>query len=451
MKSFSFKLVLLASIALIGFNAMAQLPKITKPKITTPTISMPNSGGGSNSGGSTPSVLVKDPSGLFTNVTDDPSAQSHRRIAAENLEKMDSWFKSGTVDYDDLSKLLFENERELGYVVKLEPKVDRSKYDARYLPLKARAEKEDAIYKQAVELEKTLKNEFNASAEFEKHNPMTFRTESYGAHQQCYCRNDKADVKPLADYEATKKQYLDLTAQLTGYKDEGTQNLITNMASCYKNGNSYAVWASKENLNEAVVAYSTTTKPAEPKKVITRCEEYLAALGRVETDNSFPFDAATKTAIAEGKAACNKTKADAETYISSGEFQKYKDKVRAEQAAKEFMPAAKGHNTTLEAGAATFIKGTEYAEYLVRIEESPVVSTMRTVMETEDYYVHKNDIGIPEYQYHEFTVAYKAKDGRCYKATVYATYTYKGGGTYATVPKWSADAPVELACANVTK
>ena len=76
---------------------------------------------------------------------------------------------------------------------------------------------------------------------------------------------------------------------------------------------------------------------------------------------------------------------------------------------------------------------------------------MRTVMETEDYYVHKNDIGIPEYQYHEFTVAYKAKDGRCYKATVYATYTYKGGGTYATVPKWSANEPIELSCANVAK
>lgn len=48
-------------------------------------------------------------------------------------------------------------------------------------------------------------------------------------------------------------------------------------------------------------------------------------------------------------------------------------------------------------------------------------------------------------------VSFKAKDGKCYMAAVYASYTYKGGGTYANEPTWGADRPEEMACENASK
>jgi hypothetical protein len=97
-----------------------------------------------------------------------------------------------------------------------------------------------------------------------------------------------------------------------------------------------------------------------------------------------------------------------------------------------------------------YIKDVEFAEYVGDGDEKPV-TTLRAVTVTVEPIVSHNEFGIPKWQYHEIWVAYKGKTGKCYRVPVYATYTYKGGGTYATVPNWSADSPEEMACGNVTK
>jgi hypothetical protein len=105
----------------------------------------------------------------------------------------------------------------------------------------------------------------------------------------------------------------------------------------------------------------------------------------------------------------------------------------------------------LEAGAINYVKGAEYTEYLTGRKDSPVASTFRAITATATPYVKKNEYGLPLYEYHELWVAFKGKDGKCYRCAVYASYTYKGGGTYATVPTWGGDAPEEMACDNVLK
>jgi hypothetical protein len=427
------------------FNAYGQLPKISKPKIN---VSVP---GNSDVKASDVGLGGKDPSGLFKNITNDESANVHRKNAVTNLSAIESEYAKTSVDYEVLTKLMFENERTLGHVMKLEPKVDRSNYDAKYLPLKEKADKQNAVYVEIVKLEKSFQKDFSAPTEFKKPDVLSFRGEGYSSHAQCYCRNYKSEVKTLADYDALKKQYEDLSAQLQGYKNTETQKLFSNMATCIANGNNYALFASKENLTKDVVEYNTANKAAEPTKVIKRCEDYLVALTKIETDNSLKLEASTITALTQAKATVTKTKTDAETYISSGAFKKYQEKLNAEKIAKVFLPKAASKNATLEAGAINYVKGAEYTEYLTGRKDSPVASTFRAITATATPYVKKNEYGLPLYEYHELWVAFKGKDGKCYRCAVYASYTYKGGGTYATVPTWGADAPEEMACDNVLK
>jgi hypothetical protein len=447
LKRFSLRFAVVACTALLGLNAIAQLPKLTKPKVTMPTVT---TGGSKSTSASDVGIGKKDPSGLFSNCTDDESADYHRKSVVANLATMEAEFKKTTIDYEALTKLVFENERSLGSILKLEPKVDRSKYDEKYLPLKARADKQNTAYAEAQKLESLFSKEFSANPEMISPDPISFRTESYGGHSQCYCRNYRSETKTLAEFEAAKKQYEEYVSQMVGYSDAETQKRFANMTTCLANGNKYAVWAAKENLEKAVVAYNTEKKAANPKTVIARCEEYLAGLERIETDNSLRLDAAAKAALTEGKATTSKIKADAETYLTGGGYEKYLATEHAAAIAKVFMPKAGGKDATLEAGALAYVKGAEYGEYIAS-SDIKVASTVRVVTVSADYRVHKNDYGLPLYQYKEFAVAFKGADGKCYIASVYANYTYKGGGTYATVPDWGANRPDEMACANVSK
>lgn len=442
MKKVTFYALFLGGL-LLETTCFAQLPKISRPSISV---------GGKDVSASDVGLGGKDPSGLFKNVSNDPSADVHRKNAVAGLQTLEEEYKKSSVDYVALGKLMFENERTLGYITKLEPKVDRSKYDERYLSLKDRATKELAIYEEVAKLEKTIYNDFKAQAEMKKPDPLTFRGSGYSSHKNCYCDNSySGSTKTYADYVATKKQYEELTAKLVGYKNEETQKMFANMTACLSNGNAYAIWAAKENFNVAVVEYAKTNKPSQPKRVITRCEEYSAALDRIEKDYTLNLDAASLSALKEAKTSAQKTKEDAELYISSGQFQKYQDQMHAAEIAKVFLPKAVTKNATLEAGAMTYLKGTEYTDYLTRNSESPVASTVRAVTTTKEAIVKKNEWGLPLYEYHEVWVAYKGKDGKCYMAAVYASYTYKGGGVYATVPTWGADLPEEMACDNMMK
>lgn len=448
MKISTKSLVLLLGAALLVSSLNAQI-KIKKPEIE---ISKPNIGKGGGSSDDKSIIPGKDPSGLFFKVTDDPSAEHHRKTAVANLTTLEAEYKKSSVNYEAMTKLMFENERTLGHIKKLEPNVDASKYYERYNPLKERADKENAVYAQLQKLEDLFEKEFRGPVEFKTPDVLSYRSDSYGVRKDCYCRASyTGQDKTYNDYITNKAEYDKLAAQLVGYTNEETQKGFANMTTCLANGNKYAIWAAKDNVQKDVVAYSATNKIALPKDVIKRCDDYLAALGRIEADHSMSLDASAKTAMTEGKAAIAKIKAENELYISSGEYQKYLDKVHAEKIAKVFLPKAVTSNPTLEEGAKKYIKGTEFAEYLKGRGDSPVASTVKAVTITREPYVKKNEYDLPLYQYHEFWVSYKGIDGKCYMTAVYASYTYKGGGTYATVPTWGADAPEEMACGNAAK
>lgn len=421
------------------------MPKITKPKIN---VSVP---GNNDAKASDVGLGGKDESGLFKNITNDESAKVHRKSAVANLNTLEAEFTKTSVDYEALTKLIFENERSLGFVMKLEPKIDRTKYDEKYMSLKEEADKQNAIYVEILKLEKSFQKDFSAPTEFKKPEVLSFRGDSYSSHSQCYCRNYRSEEKTLAEYDASKKQYEEFAGQLVGYKNTATQTIFANMKTCIANGNNYALFASKENLTKEVVEYNTTNRAADPKKVIKRCEDYLVALSKIETDNSLKLEASTLVALTQAKATVTKIKVEAETYISSGLFQKYQEKLYVEKIAKVVLPKAGSKNATLEAGAITYVKGAEYTEYLIGRKDSPIASTFRAITATATPYVKKNEYGLPLYEYHELWVAFKGKDGKCYRCAVYASYTYKGGGTYATVPTWSGDAPEEMSCLNVLK
>jgi hypothetical protein len=434
--------------ALVTLSVDAQI-KIKKPTVKVPKVSTPSvKTGGSKS---TSVVPTKDPSGLFKNCTDDPSAASHRRNAVSNLETLEAEYKKESVDYELVKKTLTSNEKTMGFILKLEPKVKAEDYNARYTPLKERATKEVAIYDKVKALEKLFSDEFSAPTEYQKFNPITYLTDGYGAKDECYCRTYDRN-KTLEDYNTSKKEYTDLTSKLVGYKHDRTQTLFSNMNTCIDNGNKWAVWASKENVQSQVVDFSAKEKPLDPNRVIKRCDEYLAGLKRVETDNSLAFTETTKTAIEEGKKVVMDTKSEAERYVSSGDFDAYKAKLHQEKIDKEFMPKAVSSNSSLQQGAMKYIKGTEMNTYVTeRLDRKPVASTIKAHVVTTKPYIKKNEYDLPKYKYHEIWVAFKDTDGKCYKALVYATYQYTGGGTYESVPTYSADKPIEMNCANVNK
>jgi hypothetical protein len=437
-------LVVLLGMFFLSFNADAQI-KIKKPSIG---IKKPSLGSGSGD----VEVPGRDPSGLFTRTTSDPSAEHHRKKAVENLELLETTFTQASIDYEMLTKLMKDNEITLGHIAKLEPNVNSEKYQERYAPLKERADKENGIYAEAVTLEKLFEQQFRAPTQYKEPSVLSYRTDSYGAHDECYCRTYAKYDKTYAEYMTAKKEYEALTAQLVGYSDESTQKAFTDMNTCLENGNKYAIWAASTNVETLVVAYSAKEKALDPKSVIKRCDDYLVALTQVESDFSLSLSKEALAALTTGRATINKTKSENELYISSGQFQAHRDKLHAEKIAKVFLPKAVRQNANLESGAKKYIMSTEYIDYFKgETDATGISSTMRAVTVTSQPYVRKNEFGIPTYQYEEIWVAFKGADGKCYMAAVYANYTYKGGGTFATTPTWGADSPEEMACGNVNK
>ncbi|MCE3297333.1 MAG: hypothetical protein K0R65_3047 [Crocinitomicaceae bacterium] len=445
MKNSTKVLALLFGAAFLASNLNAQI-KIKKPEIE---VSKPTIGKGSGSSDDKSIIPGKDPSGLFSKVTDDPSAQHHRKTAVANLSTLEAEFAKSSIDYEALTKLMFENERTLGHIKKLEPNADASKYYEKYNPLKERADKENATYAQVSKLEKLFESEFRAPTEFKTPEVSTFTQDASGNAKKCYCHDYR--VKSYEEFSTNKAEYEKLTAQLVGYSNEDTKKVFSNMDVCLQNGNKYAIWASKENLQAKIVDYNTKNTVADPKGVIRECDEYMAALNGIEKDKSLNLSTEAKNAIADGKKNITKIKTENETYISSGAYQKYLDKMHAEQIAKVFLPKAVTSNPTMEENAKKYVKGAEFAEYLKGRGDSPVASTVKAVTLTREPYVKKNEYDLPVYQYHEFWVSYKGTDGKCYMTAVYASYTYKGGGTYASVPTWGADAPEEMSCLNMSK
>lgn len=299
-------------------------------------------------------------------------------------------------------------------------------------------------------IEKTVYNDYGVSDKYETPNPTAFRVpQGYRATAPCYCRAWD-ETWTHADYTALKKNYRDLGAKVPKYINDDAEKRWTKLETCMANGNKYAMWASNESLKTAVIEYSAKEKPLKPKSVIRRCKEYNEGLERIKSDPSLNLSTEAVAALDQAIETTTSTKTEAETYISSGEFQKHLDKIAAEKAKSVFMPKAATQNSGLEAGAKKYIKGQEYADYLDRLDKNAVASTIRAVSVNKGYFVHKNDYDIPEYQYKEIVVAYKDSKGICHKATVYANYTYKGGGTYSTVANWGADSPTQIACENVS-
>jgi hypothetical protein len=436
---------LLFGACFIGQNLEAQLGKLKLPKELPKEL--PKTGGNSgsgNSGGTAAKAGLggSDASGLFSNVGNDPSANVHRKGAVENLNALEAEFAKPAPDYTNIGKLIKDTNQRLSSVKQLESGCNTSKFEEKYKPLKERADKELVAYERLKVLDNSFFHKFSAPTEFRQPQPSPSAA--------CYCRNYSSNQKTQTEYETDKAEYASLLKAVSGYKNETTERVFANMATCQKNGNQYAVWASKENLNKELVEFSAQKQTASPKEVIGKCETYVKSLERIEADYSLILEAATKTALAEGKTNANKVKADAELYISSGKYQIYLDKEHKAAIAKVMMPKAVNKNPTLEKGAMDYIKSDEFTEY-VKSSVGEIASATRSVMLTKDTKVAKNDIGIPKYEFHEFVVAFKGKDGKCYKTFVYASYTYKGGGTFAKEPTFSADFPTEMACENVNK
>lgn len=447
----TFKALLGLSIVLLSYNSNAQI-KIKKPSISLekPKIDLGGTKSGSDSGNT--GILKKtDASGLFTNVTEDPSANHHRKSAVEKLDLLDAENAKASPDYKEVRRISNEINKHLESVLKLEPDVDAAKYNERYAPVKLKAEEDLTVYDEVTKMENDFDLNYRSGSPNETADPLNFRIpQGYRETAPCYCRAWD-QTWTYADFTANQEKYHGLTGKLKGYSDDATEKTLTSMATCVASGNKYAAWASKDKLQTEILDYSTKMKPESPNKVIKRCDEYLEALTRIETDPSLNLDAAAKNALVAGKAQVNKTKAESELYISSGEFDIYKEKLATEAAAKVFLPKAVT-SSGLESGAKTYISGAEYKAYLVdNLGKSPVTSTLKAVCVSADYHVVKNDLGIPKYQYKEFWVAYKGTDGKCYMAAVYANYTYKGGGTFTTIPNWQADGPERMACENVNK
>lgn len=450
----------LACLMALGLGVSAQIPKIKKPtvKVEAPKInsggSSNGSGSGSNSGSSSsgnktaPVGSQDDPSGLFKKITDDVNAQGHRRIAVENLNKLTAEYEKTSIHYINLEKLLSDNEKTLGIVMKLEPEVDRSPYDAKYQPLKARADKEIGDFKEASKLENLFLKEFGAPTDYKTPEVATFRKDE----RACYCRRYTSLTKPYSEFVTAKKQYETLTANLVGYTDDQTQKILTGVATCIENGNKYAIYAGGEGLEKTLMNKVAEKKDAEPQTAIKYCDEYNTGLDRIISDFSLDLSAEAKSALAKGKSDVNATKKELEEYISSGRYQAYLDKMHAEEIAKVFMPKAGSKNASLESGAVSYVKGAKFKTHLEYNDHThSVASTSRVVTVSEGVKVVKNDAGIPVYKYYELSVAYKGSDAKCYLVTVYVQYEYMGGGTYSNTGKWSSENPEEMACANVNK
>lgn len=421
-------------------DANAQFPKIKAPKVDVPKIKTPKvevpTGGDDNkssgkSSGKTDVKIGSKSSGSFDNVTEDPSANSHRRNCDEKLDFLIAEYAKPTRNYSEI----FANEESInkayGFVKKLEPNVDGSRFEAKHKPIQERVAADLVSYNRAKELEKEFNNKYSYSRFYEKY---TFENYiKYG----CYCKNSNKEVTKYTDFQPLRSEYEAILVKISGYSDVDSKNRLMSADSCYAHANTYATWVGNTKIQE-IEAFAAQNEANEPKEVSKKASEFITVSDMLAADPSFPITTETKTALASGKARAEKVKNSADTYISSGRYQAHLDKLYQEKIAKVVMPKSTVKNASLEQSAIAYIKGED------------VGTPSRAVTIHADHKVVKLNNGIPKYQFKEIVVATK-KDGKCYKVSVYASYTYKGGGTYATTPTWGYDKPEEMACENVNK
>ena len=439
-----------------AFGAQGQIT-IKKPKINVeaPKVGVGSDKSNSNDGGS--SVVPKaDPSGLFTRITDDPSARSHRAEAVKNLELLEAEYAKDIVDYSNAESLMEQIDKRLGMVMKLEPNVGKEKFDDRYNAVKEPVSKDLEVIKPMKEMAKTLRTKFSASGEYQEIEVIAYRKiTGYRDAAACYCR-EHDQTGTYAEYEKLKQDYLTEGSKVPKYKDEAAEKSIAYMDNCLSNSVKYVEYVSTKAVKKDIVDYNAQEKPANPTAVISKCGEYLEALGRIETDPSLNLPSSSLQALKTTKAEVARIKTEAEVYISSGEFEKYKAAMRAERAKLVEMPKAVTKSPALESQAINYIlKGQAFKNYLASThgdaKKGNPVSSIKAVSLHSQPQVKKNALGVPVYQFKEIVVAYKDTDGLCQIVSVYAEYEYKGGGTYSSEPRWAADAPIQIACENVNK
>jgi hypothetical protein len=421
-------------------EAAAQFPKIKAPKIETPKIKVPKAddvkvpkGGNDSKTTDSKTTIGSKSSGSFSNITDDVSAGLHRQTCDKNIETITAEYAKPSPDYVELTKLRKDTDDRLGFVKKLEPNVNATKFEEKYTPLKTRMDKDIANYEKAKTLEALFQDTYYYDSKYQQYDFYNYKKRG------CYCNESyPKSVAKDSEFSAKKAEYKATIALLVGYTDADTEKIFATAESCYANGNTYAAWLGGENV-ATLDKFAAENEANEPKRVIEKATEYSAVIDMLMADPSFVLTADSKTKLAEGKARVEKIKTSAETYISSGRFQAHLDKLHKEKIAKVFLGKAASKNPTIEKGAMDFVKS------------EGLGTAVRAVTVDNDYQVAKNDVGIPKWQYREMEVAYKDKDGKCFKVTVYASYTYKGGGTYATVPTYGRDSEKEMACENVNK
>lgn len=141
--------------------------------------------------------------------------------------------------------------------------------------------------------------------------------------------------------------------------------------------------------------------------------------------------------IDELKRDLNAQKSKLETYISSGEFDKYKAAKRKKLVDGRRMEKPYKKDASMEALVKKYHTTEEYG-------------TLKRIVITSDWYVKKNDLGIPLEKKMRLQVA-TTQDGECTMREGYLFKTYEGGGTYGKIKLSHYFSPLEINCDNIFK
>lgn len=178
-------------------------------------------------------------------------------------------------------------------------------------------------------------------------------------------------------------------------------------------------------------AFDKTKWESAPKAGIDRIEFQLDKVETmyVRVKNSEWIDALKKEMLAQ--------KAVLEKYISSGEYDKYKAAVRKKRVDARRMDKPHKKDGAMEALVKKYHTTSKYG-------------TLKRVIITSDWYVKKNDLGIPLEKKMRVQVA-TTKDGECVMRDGYLFKTYEGGGRYGKIQLSFYSNPYEINCANTFK
>lgn len=457
MRTFLFAGILVFSAQTIS----AQIPKINKPKlpsVTTPKSPVSSSQAPISSAKTTPESVASSnsygsgkrtnhASGLFSNCSDYYVPAQNRDTAVKYLGKLESLLAQPTISYPNLKLFLQKIEGGLYRVQVDDPECNRTKFEAKYAPLETKADEQLALYNQTEEQASKLESDFWVDTKPAKPNLLTFRTDQSSDYKVGYCR--LRNGKTYQDFIALKNEYSATIAKMKGFKHPKVEDHIQKMETGQQNGNAYAIWAANDQYTALVQEFNDQNKAQKPEEVIKRCDNYTAALARVKSDPTLSLDANSTQAIFNATANAEKVKTEAQRYISSGEHKAYMEKLHAAEIAKVFLPKPAASNPSLEASAMAFIKSDGWEKE--KSTKNKPITTYKACTVTAQPEVDKNDFGIPKWKYHEIWVSYKAQDGKSYKAQVFASYTYLGGGTYESKPIFTVGYVEEMAAANVMK